>query len=78
MAMAATATQDDGVYALFAAALEAEEIEEDVYALTGARPRRWPRKRSRVVQRQLDVSPINSPYCPSPPNHLIRANKLLF
>jgi hypothetical protein len=53
-------------------ALEAEEIEEDVYALTGARPRRRPRKR------QLDVSPINFPYYPSPPNHLIRANKLLF
>jgi hypothetical protein len=76
--MAGTATQDDGVRAPFAVALEAEEIEEDVYALTGARPRRQPRKRSRVVQRQLDVSPINFPYYPSPPNHLIRANKLLF
>ncbi|CAM0882166.1 unnamed protein product [Alopecurus aequalis] len=51
--VAATA-RDDGVRAPFAVALEAEEIEEDVYALTGARPRRRPRKRSRVVQRQLD------------------------
>ncbi|CAO2183212.1 unnamed protein product [Urochloa humidicola] len=38
----------------FAVALTAEEVEEDVYALTGARPRRRPRKRPRVVQRQLD------------------------
>ncbi|KAL6840464.1 hypothetical protein ACP4OV_030274 [Aristida adscensionis] len=35
-------------------ALSAEEVEEDIYALTGARPRRRPRKRPRVVQRQLD------------------------
>jgi hypothetical protein len=42
----------------FAVALTAEEVEEDVYALTGARPRRRPRKRPRVVQRQLDVRPI--------------------
>jgi hypothetical protein len=78
-ALAATATQDDGVRAPFAVALEAEEIEEDVYALTGARPRRRPRKRPRTVQRQLDVSPINSnPHtAPRLPNHLIRANKLL-
>jgi hypothetical protein len=47
----------------FAVALTAEEVEEDVYALTGARPRRRPRKRPRVVQRQLDVRP-NPPYCP--------------
>ncbi|WVZ69236.1 hypothetical protein U9M48_018052 [Paspalum notatum var. saurae] len=39
----------------FAVALTAEEVEEDVYALTGARPRRRPRKRPRVVQRQLDT-----------------------
>uniref|UniRef100_A0A0E0JMM8 DUF1639 family protein n=1 Tax=Oryza punctata TaxID=4537 RepID=A0A0E0JMM8_ORYPU len=38
----------------FAVALAAEEIEEDIYALTGGRPRRRPRKRPRVVQRQLD------------------------
>ncbi|CAO1947903.1 unnamed protein product [Urochloa humidicola] len=43
-----------GERAPFAVALTAEEVEEDVYALTGARPRRRPRKRPRVVQRQLD------------------------
>nr|AKP45158.1 hypothetical protein [Zea mays] len=42
----------------FAVALTTEEVEDDVYALTGARPRRRPRKRPRVVQRQLDVRPI--------------------
>uniref|UniRef100_A0ACD5VTR4 Uncharacterized protein n=1 Tax=Avena sativa TaxID=4498 RepID=A0ACD5VTR4_AVESA len=51
---AAALARDDGVRAPFAVALEAEEIEEDVYALTGARPRRRPRKRPRIVQRQLD------------------------
>lgn len=50
----AMAPDDGAVRAPFAVELEAEEIEEDVYALTGARPRRRPRKRSRVVQRQLD------------------------
>ncbi|OEL34667.1 hypothetical protein BAE44_0004313 [Dichanthelium oligosanthes] len=44
----------DDERAPFAVALRAEEVEEDVYALTGARPRRRPRKRPRVVQRQLD------------------------
>uniref|UniRef100_A0A0E0HHU5 DUF1639 family protein n=1 Tax=Oryza nivara TaxID=4536 RepID=A0A0E0HHU5_ORYNI len=38
----------------FSVALTPEEIEEDIYALTGSRPRRRPRKRPRVVQRQLD------------------------
>lgn len=38
----------------FSVSLTPEEIEEDIYALTGARPRRRPRKRPRVVQRQLD------------------------
>jgi hypothetical protein len=52
------------VRAPFAVALEAEEIEDDVYALTGARPRRRPRKRPRTVQRQLDVSPSNFPILP--------------
>ncbi|XP_047053859.1 uncharacterized protein LOC124660114 [Lolium rigidum] len=50
----AATSPDDYVRAPFAVALEAEEIEEDVYALTGARPRRRPRKRPRTVQRQLD------------------------
>ncbi|KAF8727467.1 hypothetical protein HU200_019075 [Digitaria exilis] len=39
----------------FSVSLTSEEIEEDVYSLTGARPRRRPRKRPRAVQRQLDV-----------------------
>ncbi|KAK3138080.1 hypothetical protein QOZ80_5AG0364200 [Eleusine coracana subsp. coracana] len=39
----------------FSVSLTAEEIEEDIYALTGARPRRRPRKRPRVVQRQVDT-----------------------
>ncbi|XP_020191757.1 uncharacterized protein [Aegilops tauschii subsp. strangulata] len=42
--------------ARFSATLSAEEIEEDVYALTGARPRRRPRRRRpRAVQKQLDM-----------------------
>jgi hypothetical protein len=61
----------DGERAPFAVALTAEEVEEDVYALTGARPRRRPRKRPRAVQRQLDVRPIPRSALPSfPPNHL--------
>lgn len=51
---AAATARHDGMRAPFAVALDEEEIEEDVYALTGARPRRRPRKRARVVQRQLD------------------------
>ncbi|VAH63103.1 uncharacterized protein LOC125548536 [Triticum urartu] len=50
----AAMARHDGMRGPFAVALDAEEIEEDVYALTGARPRRRPRKRARVVQRQLD------------------------
>ncbi|RWW43778.1 hypothetical protein BHE74_00050530, partial [Ensete ventricosum] len=34
--------------------LTAEEIEEDIYAVTGSRPRRRPKKRPKVVQRLLD------------------------
>ena len=41
----------------FSATLTADEIEEDVYSLTGARPRRRPRRRPRAMQKQLDVSP---------------------
>jgi hypothetical protein len=57
----------------FSVSLTAEEIEEDVYALTGARPRRRPRKRPRVVQRQLDVRqiPRAAPAVPIPPNPLL-------
>ncbi|RWW84707.1 hypothetical protein BHE74_00006676 [Ensete ventricosum] len=39
--------------------LTAEEIEEDIYAVTGSRPRRRPKKRPRAVQRLLDVSLSN-------------------
>ncbi|KAL5229091.1 hypothetical protein ABZP36_017356 [Zizania latifolia] len=39
----------------FSVTLTSEEIEEDVYAVTGARPRRRPRRRSRPVQKQLDL-----------------------
>ncbi|XP_010907003.2 uncharacterized protein [Elaeis guineensis] len=38
----------------FSVALTREEIEEDVYAMTGSRPRRRPKKRPRIVQKQLD------------------------
>lgn len=38
-------------------ALTSEEIDEDIYAVTGYRARRRPRRRPRVVQKQLDVSP---------------------
>jgi hypothetical protein len=34
--------------------LSREEIEEDVYALTGSRPARRPKKRPRTVQKQVD------------------------
>lgn len=55
----------------FALALTAGEVEEDVYALTGARPRRRPRKRPRVVQRQLDVRPIPETAPRAPPIYII-------
>ncbi|XP_073002827.1 uncharacterized protein [Typha latifolia] len=38
----------------FSISLTAEEIEEDIYAITGSRPRRRPKKRPKIVQRQLD------------------------
>ncbi|URD93340.1 hypothetical protein MUK42_00318 [Musa troglodytarum] len=38
----------------FSISLTREEIEEDIYAVTGRRARRRPRKRARVVQKQLD------------------------
>lgn len=36
-------------------ALSREEIEEDVYAMTGSRPARRPKKRTRAIQKQVDV-----------------------
>ncbi|CAL4957939.1 unnamed protein product [Urochloa decumbens] len=41
--------------ARFSVTLTSEEIEEDIYAFTGARPRRRPRRRPRPVQKQLDM-----------------------
>ncbi|KAJ4820579.1 chromogranin (DUF1639) [Rhynchospora pubera] len=41
--------------ARFSVSLTAEEIEEDVYAVTGSRPRRRPKRRPRLLQRQLDA-----------------------
>jgi hypothetical protein len=43
----------------FSVSLAPEEIEEDIYALTGGRPRRRPRKRPRAVQQKLDVRDPN-------------------
>ncbi|KAM3406528.1 hypothetical protein ACQJBY_000560 [Aegilops geniculata] len=39
----------------FSISLSAEEIEEDIYGLTGALPRSRPRGRPRKVQKQLDL-----------------------
>ncbi|KAL8150866.1 hypothetical protein V2J09_020674 [Rumex salicifolius] len=36
--------------------LSKEEIEEDIYSLTGSKPSRRPRKRSKTVQKQLDFN----------------------
>lgn len=40
----------------FTLALKREEIEEDLFVITGTRPARRPRKRPRNIQKQLDVS----------------------
>ncbi|KAG0457973.1 hypothetical protein HPP92_023130 [Vanilla planifolia] len=39
----------------FSISLSREEIEEDIFAITGSRPRRRPKKRPRNVQGQLDM-----------------------
>ncbi|XP_074565746.1 uncharacterized protein LOC141822208 [Curcuma longa] len=39
----------------FSVTLTRDEIDEDIYAVTGHRARRRPRKRPRVVQKQLDM-----------------------
>ena len=36
-------------------ALSREEIEEDIFVMTGSRPARRPKKRSKNIQKQLDV-----------------------
>ncbi|KAL6965080.1 hypothetical protein U1Q18_036138 [Sarracenia purpurea var. burkii] len=38
----------------FAISLSRREIEEDIFALTGSKPARRPKKRAKMVQRQLD------------------------
>lgn len=40
----------------FSIALSRDEIEEDIFSLTGSKPSRRPKKRPRTVQKQLDVS----------------------
>ncbi|KAG6486521.1 uncharacterized protein LOC122008978 [Zingiber officinale] len=39
----------------FSVTLSREEIDEDIYAVTGHRARRRPRKRPRLIQKQLDM-----------------------
>ncbi|KAK1408894.1 hypothetical protein QVD17_41026 [Tagetes erecta] len=39
----------------FSISLAREEIEEDIFSITGAKPNRRPKKRSRTVQKQLDT-----------------------
>lgn len=39
----------------FSIALSRDEIEEDIFSLTGSKPSRRPKKRPRTVQRQLDT-----------------------
>lgn len=41
--------------ARFSVTLTSDEIEEDIYSVTGARPRRRPRRRPRPVQKQVDM-----------------------
>jgi len=40
----------------FSVSLSKEDVEQDFWALVGTRPPRRPRKRPRIVQRQLNVS----------------------
>ena len=42
--------------AKFSVSLSKEEVEQDFWGLVGTRPPRRPKKRPRIVQRQLDVS----------------------
>lgn len=39
--------------------LSKDEIEEDIFLMTGSRPARRPKKRARNVQKQVDASPHN-------------------
>ncbi|XP_009392921.2 uncharacterized protein LOC103978740 isoform X3 [Musa acuminata AAA Group] len=51
---AATDEEDKRRKSGLTVSLTADEIEEDIYAVTGSRPRRRPKKRPRAVQRLLD------------------------
>ncbi|KAF3328908.1 hypothetical protein FCM35_KLT05986 [Carex littledalei] len=46
---------DPNERARFSVPLSDDEIAEDIYAVTGSMPRRRPKKRTRVVQKQIDV-----------------------
>lgn len=39
----------------FSISLSKDEIEEDIFAMTGSKPAKRPRKRVKIVQKQLDV-----------------------
>ncbi|KAK6154677.1 hypothetical protein DH2020_008925 [Rehmannia glutinosa] len=53
--------------------LSREEIEEDIYALTGGKPARRPKKWPKNVQKQLDVRGLEIP-----PHPLLRWSSLVF
>ena len=40
----------------FSVSLSREEVRDDFMAMVGTRPPRRPKKRARIVQKQLDVS----------------------
>lgn len=47
----------------FSISLSKKEVEEDFAAMVGTRPPRRPKKRSRAVQKQLDVRSLNLFWC---------------
>lgn len=53
---AAAASGEKSERPKFSIALSKREIEEDFYAMVGHRPPRRPKKRARIVQKQMDVS----------------------
>lgn len=53
-AAAAVEAAQKGKKRKFALSLSRDEIEEDIYAMIGSKPNRRPKKRSKIVQRQLD------------------------
>lgn len=46
----------------FSVSLSKEEVEQDFWALVGTKPPRRPKKRPRIVQKQLDVSNTTTKY----------------